>query len=129
MTIGSKLHMALTAAEGLRVQCEQFGLDTEDKQAKAQFFQLAQTIEQQVVPVLRQRVNQIEQQEPQYKVRQQAMQQAQQSGGGMGTQVQSIQQQQAQGIDAQMGGISAATAMQPSSPATTATTRPQSRRQ
>lgn len=124
MTVGSKLHMALTSAESLRTQCEQFGLDTEDKQAKSQFFQLAQCIEQQVVPVLRQRVNQVEQQEPQYKVKQEAYNQA-----GM---TNSTQQAQAASVNPQLGGIHAATSTTQSgigmatSSATTTTAKPSS---
>lgn len=78
MTVGDKIHQALTTAESLKSQLEMFGHDTSDKQAKAQFYQLAQAMETQVIPTLRARVNAIEQQEPQYHIKQQAQQQAQQ---------------------------------------------------
>lgn len=77
MTVGTKMHQALTMAESLKAQLEMFGLETEDQQAKNQFFQMAQMMESQVIAPLKGRVNYIESQEPQYKVRQQAQQQAQ----------------------------------------------------
>lgn len=79
MTVSTKLHQTLTGLESAKTQLETFALDTEDKQAKATFTQLSQVLEQQVIPPLRQRVNYVEQQEPQYQVKQQAMQQAAQS--------------------------------------------------
>lgn len=78
MTVGVKMHQALNSAETLKAQLESFGFDTDDKQAKAMFFQMAQTMESQIIPQLRNRVNYMESQEPQYKVKEQAQQQAQQ---------------------------------------------------
>lgn len=78
MTIGEKMHQTLTTAEALKSQIEMFGHDTSDKQAKAEFYQMAQTIEQQIIPKLTNRVNYIEQQEPAYHVQNQAQQKAQQ---------------------------------------------------
>ncbi|MFO7172706.1 MAG: DUF1657 domain-containing protein [Bacillota bacterium] len=80
MTVGTKMHQALTMAESLKAQLEMFGLETEDQQVKHQFFQMAQMMEKQIIPQLKGRVNYIESQEPQYKVKQQAQQQAQQQG-------------------------------------------------
>lgn len=80
MTVGEKIHQALTTAEGLRSQIEMFGHDTSDKLAKNEFYQMAQTLEQQLLPKLRQRVNYVEQQEPSYQVKNQAQQKAQQAG-------------------------------------------------
>lgn len=79
MTIGDNLHKALTMAEALKAQIETFGHDTNDKMAKAEFYRLAQSLDEQVIPVLRNRTNYIEQQEPQFKVKQQAFQEAEQS--------------------------------------------------
>lgn len=76
MTVGDKLHQALSQAESLKSQLETFGHDTNDKQAKHQFYQMAQVLEQQVIPTLRARVNYVESQEPQYQVKQQAAQKA-----------------------------------------------------
>lgn len=78
MTVGDNMHKALTSAESLKAQIENFGHDTNDATAKAEFYRLAQTLEDQVIPALRNRTNYIEQQEPQFKVREQAFQQAQQ---------------------------------------------------
>lgn len=79
MTVGEKMHQALTTAEALKSQIEMFGHDTTDKQAKAEFYQMAQTLEQQVISRLQARTNYIEQQEPTYQVKNQAQQKAQQA--------------------------------------------------
>jgi hypothetical protein len=80
MTVGTKLHQTLASCESAAANFKSFALDTENQQAKQMFSQLAQTMEQQIVTPLRNRINQMEQQEPQYKVTQQAqgMQQQQQ---------------------------------------------------
>lgn len=78
MTIGDNIHKALTSAESLKSSLESFGHDTEDKQAKDQYYRMAQVIETQVLPTLRARTNTVESQEPQYQVKQQAQQKAQQ---------------------------------------------------
>jgi hypothetical protein len=75
MTVGDKVHQALTTAESLKAQLEMFGHDTQDQFAKAEFYRMAQTMEQQVIPSLKGRCNYMEQQEPQFKVKQQAQQQ------------------------------------------------------
>lgn len=76
MTIGSKIHQTLASCESALANFKTFALDTENQQAKQMYQQLANTMEQQIVAPLRTRVNQMEQQEPQYKVQQQAGQQA-----------------------------------------------------
>lgn len=81
MTVGDKLHQTLAGLEGAKAQIDMFVMDTQDKQAKAMFSQLSQILEQQVIPPIRQRVNYVEQQEPQFHVKQQAMQQAAQQVG------------------------------------------------
>ncbi|MEW6725224.1 MAG: DUF1657 domain-containing protein [Bacillota bacterium] len=78
MTVGKKLHTTLSQAESVAASLKSFGLDTDDQQAAAAFNQLADIMDKQVVPQLRARLNYIESEEPQYKVRQQTMQQAQQ---------------------------------------------------
>ncbi len=78
MAVGDNMHKALTAAEQLKANLEMFGHDTNDKSAKADFYRMAQTLEQQVIPTLQGRCNQIEQQEPQYNVKEQAFQNTQQ---------------------------------------------------
>jgi hypothetical protein len=78
MTVGDKMHQALTSAESLKAQLETFGHDTNDKSAKAEFYRMAQALEQQVIPGLQGRTNYIEQQEPQFNVKQQAQQAQQQ---------------------------------------------------
>ncbi|GIM47338.1 hypothetical protein DNHGIG_28870 [Collibacillus ludicampi] len=72
MTVGTKLHQTLASCESAAASFKSFALDTENQQAKQMFSQLAQTMEQQIVTPLRNRINQMEQQEPQYKMNQQA---------------------------------------------------------
>lgn len=76
MTIGTKLHQTLASCEGVTADLKTFALDTENKQAKALYSQLATQMES-ITSQLRSRVNQVEAEEPQYKVFQQAQQQAQ----------------------------------------------------
>lgn len=77
MTIGTKLHQTLSALEGVKADFETFALETDDVQAKNEFNQYAQQLEG-ITQGFKQRVNFVEQQEPQYKVREQAQQKAQQ---------------------------------------------------
>lgn len=67
MTIGTKMHQTLASLEGAAANLMTFGLDTQDQAAKQMFFSLNKQIEG-VCQVLRNRVNYIEQQEPQYRV-------------------------------------------------------------
>jgi hypothetical protein len=77
MTIGEKMHQALAGLEGAKATLKTFALDTQDQMAKQQFFQYASQLEN-ICSGLKDRVNYIEQQEPQYKVKEQAQQQMQQ---------------------------------------------------
>ncbi|MDN5294198.1 MAG: hypothetical protein PWQ91_791 [Eubacteriales bacterium] len=70
MTIGEKMHMTLTSLEGAIANLKQFALDTQDKNARKMFNDYASQLED-ISNGLRGRVNYIERQEPQYKVRQQ----------------------------------------------------------
>ncbi len=67
MTIGQKLHQALTSAESLTADLKSFALDTQNQSAKQLFTELAGSMEN-VTSRLRGRVNQAEAEEPQYKV-------------------------------------------------------------
>lgn len=73
MTVGTKLHQSLVSAEGLVADMKQFSIDTQNKQAKQEYAQLAQQLET-ATQALRKRVNAAEQEEPQYKVFDQALQ-------------------------------------------------------
>ncbi len=75
MTVGQKLHMCLSQLESAEASLKSFALDTQDQKAKQLYAQLAQTVESQVIQPLRNRVNQVEAEEPTYKVYQQAQQQ------------------------------------------------------
>ena len=77
MTIGTKMHQALSQLESCKADMESFAMETEDQQAKNEFNQYAQQLES-ISQGFKQRVNYIEQEEPQYKVKEQAKQQAQQ---------------------------------------------------
>ena len=77
MTVGTKMHQTLAGLEHAKSQLETFALETQDQQAKNEFNQYAQQL-QGIVQGFQQRVNYIEQQEPQYKVKEQAQQKAQQ---------------------------------------------------
>ncbi|MGF7184384.1 hypothetical protein GGQ84_000467 [Desulfitispora alkaliphila] len=77
MTVGQKMHQTLSTIEGAKANLETFALDTQDTQAKNQFNQYAAQLDD-IANGIKGRVNYIEQQEPQYKVKQQAQQQAQQ---------------------------------------------------
>ncbi|WP_347435583.1 DUF1657 domain-containing protein [Fodinisporobacter ferrooxydans] len=76
MTVGIKMHQTLAQCESVVSSFKTFALDTENQNAKQMYSQLAQTMEQQIVNPLRNRVNQLEQEEPTYKVYQQNMQQS-----------------------------------------------------
>ncbi|MGE5552538.1 MAG: DUF1657 domain-containing protein [Betaproteobacteria bacterium] len=74
MTVGEKLHMTLTNLEAAKANLEQFGLDTNDKNAQKMYFEMAEELGR-MVQSFKGRVNYVEGQEQQYQVRQQAMQQ------------------------------------------------------
>ena len=75
MTVGNKMHQALSSLEGVKTDFESFALETDDAQAKHEFNQYAKQLDG-VVQGFKQRVNYVEQQEPQYKVKEQAQQKA-----------------------------------------------------
>ncbi|MDI6710605.1 MAG: DUF1657 domain-containing protein [Thermoanaerobacterales bacterium] len=73
MTVGTKMHQALASLQTLAGDMKGFALETEDKTAKQMFASYAEQLEN-IANGFRGRVNYIEQQEPQYKVMQQAQQ-------------------------------------------------------
>lgn len=77
MTVGTKLHKTLAGLESVKADFEMFAVETEDVQAKSEYGQYAQQLED-IAQRFKQRVNYAEQEEPQYKVKEQAQQRAQQ---------------------------------------------------
>ncbi|MCK4259369.1 MAG: DUF1657 domain-containing protein [Halanaerobiales bacterium] len=77
MTVGTKLHQTLTSLESAKSSYESFSQDTDDKMAQQMFQGGAQQLES-LITDLRNRVNYVEQQEPQYKSEQQMTGQKQQ---------------------------------------------------
>ncbi len=75
MTVGQKLHVCLSQLESAAASLKSFALDTQDQKAKQLYSTLTQTVENQVIAPLKNRVNQVEAEEPTYKVYQQAQQQ------------------------------------------------------
>ncbi|GEA16215.1 hypothetical protein E308F_24590 [Moorella sp. E308F] len=71
MTVGTKMHQTLTSLEGAIADLKTYALETQDKNAKKQFTDYANQIEN-IAQGLKGRVNYLETQEPQYKVFQQA---------------------------------------------------------
>lgn len=76
MTVGTRMHKTLAGIESAKADFEMFAGETEDAQAKSEFYQYAQQLEG-ICQNFKQRVNYVEQQEPQYKVKEQAQQKAQ----------------------------------------------------
>jgi len=74
MTVGTKMHQTLASLEAATAEMKTFALETEDKAAKSMFSQFAQQLDS-ICHGLSGRINYIEQQEPQYKVFQNAIQQ------------------------------------------------------
>ncbi|MGM0472145.1 MAG: DUF1657 domain-containing protein [Bacillota bacterium] len=79
MTVGKSLHQTLTSLEGAKSDYEQFAQATDDQQAQKMFQQDAQQLNT-VISNLRNRVNYVEQEEPQYKTEQQMTGQKNQEG-------------------------------------------------
>ncbi len=71
MAVGQKLHVCLNQCETVATTLRSFALETQDKNAKSLYTQLAETMDNQVVTPLRARVNHAEAEEPSYKVYQQ----------------------------------------------------------
>lgn len=76
MTIGTRMHQCLTSLEGAVADLKSFALETQDQNAKKQFVDYANQLEN-IAQGLKGRINYLEGQEPQYKVFQQAQQQKQ----------------------------------------------------
>ncbi|GAB6926749.1 DUF1657 domain-containing protein [Paenibacillus sp. JCM 10914] len=66
MTVASDVKTCLSSLKSAQASLEQFALSTENQQAKDMFTSAAQQT-QQVVDQVAQRVQQLEQEEPQYK--------------------------------------------------------------
>jgi len=78
MTVGTKIHQCLANAESVAADLKTFALETQNKQAKAEYAQLAQDMDT-TVQRLRAQVNRAEQEEPQYRVYEQAINKANKS--------------------------------------------------
>ncbi|HHW55822.1 MAG: DUF1657 domain-containing protein [bacterium] len=76
MTVGQKMHQTLASLESARADLSSFALDTQDQTAKQAFNNAANQLDS-IVNTLKSRINYVEQQEPQYKVRQQQNKQQQ----------------------------------------------------
>lgn len=68
MTVGDKMHHCLSSLETATADLRSFALDTKDSNAKKMFNDFAKQLEG-ITSGVRDRVNDIERQEPQYKVR------------------------------------------------------------
>jgi hypothetical protein len=66
MTVGTQMQQAIAGVQSAAATMKTFALETQDQQAKQDFQQLAQTLDN-ALEKLRQRQQYIEQQEPQYK--------------------------------------------------------------
>lgn len=66
MTVASDVKTCLASLKSAQASLEQFALSTENQQAKQMFASCAQTT-QQVVDQIQARVQQLENEEPQYK--------------------------------------------------------------
>ncbi|MGI6575078.1 MAG: DUF1657 domain-containing protein [bacterium] len=74
MTVGQKMHQTLASLESARADLSSFALDTQDQTAKQAFNTCVNQLDS-IVSTLKARINFVEQQEPQYKVKQQNQQQ------------------------------------------------------
>jgi hypothetical protein len=66
MTVGTQMQQAIAGIQSAAATMKTFALETEDKSAKNDFEQLAQTFEN-ALTVLQGRKEYIEEQEPQYR--------------------------------------------------------------
>lgn len=71
MTIGQKMHQTLATLQSTAGDMKSYALETQDKNAKQMFSDYADQLEK-IANGFKGRVNYIEQQEPQYKVFEQA---------------------------------------------------------
>ncbi|MFW5999739.1 MAG: DUF1657 domain-containing protein [Halanaerobiaceae bacterium] len=69
MTTGDKLHQTLSSLRGAKADMEAFAMETDNQKAQKLYNQGAQQLEQ-LVNQVSQRTNNVEKEEPQYKVRQ-----------------------------------------------------------
>ncbi|WP_418790288.1 DUF1657 domain-containing protein [Phosphitispora sp. TUW77] len=73
MTVGDKMHQTLSSLEGAAANLKQFALETNDQNSKQMFNDMSGQVET-ISNSLKGRVNYIEQQEPQYKIKNQQQQ-------------------------------------------------------
>lgn len=66
MTVGTKMQQTIASAESVLANLKTFALETQDQNAK-QTFQTLQQSQQQVVDSLKQRLQYIQNEEPEYK--------------------------------------------------------------
>jgi hypothetical protein len=66
MTVGTQIQKAVASVESVASSMKNYALETEDKQAKQMYQQMAQTFDD-ALNTLKERQKYIEQQEPQYK--------------------------------------------------------------
>lgn len=66
MTVGTQVQQTIANAESVLADLKTYSLETQDQQAKQMYSQLAQNLES-AVAQLKQRMNYLEQEEPQYK--------------------------------------------------------------
>ncbi len=66
MTVGQKLHQTLNSLDAAKIQLKTFSMDTQDQNAKQQFINYANQLES-ITQGLKERINYVEQEEPQYK--------------------------------------------------------------
>lgn len=74
MTVGEKMHQTMASLESAAASMKTFALDTQDQTAKQMFNDFSGQLEN-ICNSLKGRVNYIEQQEPQYKIKQPQQQQ------------------------------------------------------
>jgi hypothetical protein len=66
MTVGTQIQQAIAGIQSAAATMKTFALETQDKQAKNDFQQIAQNLDN-ALETLKQRQQYVEQQEPQYK--------------------------------------------------------------
>lgn len=66
MTVGTQMQQAIASVQSASASMKTFALETQDKQTKQTFENLAKTLDG-AVDTLKQRQNYIENQEPQYR--------------------------------------------------------------
>lgn len=74
MTVGEKMHSTLNSLEAVAANIKNFALESSDSNARQMFSQYGQQLDT-MVQGMRGRINQVEAQEPQYKVHQQNIKQ------------------------------------------------------